>query len=73
MWNEQDQIDGLVQDCNKSSASAMELLLSCDKPSKWPWWKLGDEDNAMLISNSIIKSQVYIVYAMMKDTKLSIF
>ena len=28
-----DYIDGLVQDCSNSSALAMELLLSCAKPS----------------------------------------
>ena len=29
----QQHIDGLVQDCSNSSASAMELLQSCTKPS----------------------------------------
>ena len=29
-----DEIDGIVQKCSKSSASAMELLQSCTKPSK---------------------------------------
>ena len=28
-------IDVLVQDCNNSSALAMELLQSCTKPSTW--------------------------------------
>ena len=28
-------IDGLVQDCSISSASAMEILQPCTKPSKW--------------------------------------
>ena len=31
-WSNSD-IDGLVQDCSKSSALAMELLQSCTKPS----------------------------------------
>ena len=30
VWN---HFDGLVQDCSNSSALAMELLLSCTKPS----------------------------------------
>ena len=29
----QEYIDGLVQDCNHSSALALELLQSCTKPS----------------------------------------
>ena len=28
-------IDGLVQDCNNSIASALELLQSCTKPSMY--------------------------------------
>ena len=36
-------MDGLVQDCNNSSALAMELLQSCTKPSVYstnlPWIK----------------------------------
>ena len=31
------QINGLVQDCNNSSALAMELLQFCTKPSKCAW------------------------------------
>ena len=31
-------IDGLVQDCNNSSALAMELLQSCTKPSISQWY-----------------------------------
>ena len=30
-------VDGLLQDCSNSSASAMELLQSCAKPSICPW------------------------------------
>ena len=29
------EIDGLVQDCSNSIATALELLQSCTKPSKW--------------------------------------
>ena len=33
-------IDGLVQDRRNSSASAMELRLSCTNPSIYVWWML---------------------------------
>ena len=33
-----DKIDGLAQDCSNSSALAMELQQSCNKPSKWCLW-----------------------------------
>ena len=33
--NNKHQADGLVQDCSSPSALAMELLQSCNKPSKW--------------------------------------
>ena len=34
-WQENLQIDSLVQDCSNSSANALQLLQSCTKPSKW--------------------------------------
>ena len=31
----QSQVNGLAQECSNSSAKALELLLSCAKPSKY--------------------------------------
>ena len=34
---DQNQIDGWVQDCSNSIANALDLLMSCTKPSIWFW------------------------------------
>ena len=46
MTDKDDDIDGLVQDCSNSSASAMELLQYCTEPSIW-WGDdgYGDDDD----------------------------
>ena len=33
--DDNEQIDGLVQDCSNGIANALELLQSCTKPSKY--------------------------------------
>ena len=38
LWDSQEQIDGLVQDCGNFSGLAIELLQSCTVPLKYKLW-----------------------------------